>query len=105
MRSGTQTQPRQAYLCANERQLGEMCAACSAERAHAEGFTNAITAVFTARSLSHVFHTKADGQEAQTLTGDNFVNAVNEYMQRIGEEERNAIVTEVNEYMANISKV
>ena len=64
-----------------------------------------MTAVFTARNLSHVFHTKADGQEAQALTGDNFVNAVNEYMQRIGEEERNAIVTEIKEYMASIGEV
>jgi Leucine-rich repeat (LRR) protein len=103
MSSGAQTQPRLSILPLREwRQLGDICAACSAERARAEGLTNAVTAVFTARSLSHVFHTKADGQEAQALTGDDFMNAVFEYMQRIGKEERNAIETEVNEYMASI---
>ena len=69
----------------------------SAERAQAEEFTNAITAVFTARSLSHVLHTKADGQEAQALTGDDFMNAVSGYMASIGEEEQYAIGTEVEE--------
>jgi hypothetical protein len=82
-----------------------MCAACSADSARAEGVTNAITAVFTARNLSHVFHTKADGQEAQALAGEDFENAVNEYMESIGEEKRNAIVTEVEEYMASIGEV
>jgi hypothetical protein len=44
-----------------------------------------------------VFHTKADGQEAQALTGDDFMNAVWDYMRRICEEERNAIETEVDD--------
>ncbi len=52
-----------------------------------------------------MFHTKADGQEAQALTGEDFMNAVNEYMESIGEEECNAIESEVNEYMASIGEV
>jgi hypothetical protein len=52
-----------------------------------------------------VFHTKADGQEAQALTGEDFENAVKEYMESIGEEERNAIVTEIKEYMVGIGEV
>ncbi len=49
-----------------------------------------------------MFHTNADAQEAQALAGEDFLIAFSGYMESIGEEECNAIETELGQYMARI---